>query len=85
MLRYTAFNRARDSGHALVAFNTTDRGLIFVDDTGLPSGGISPSSCDKIINELKIGSSYIPRSIFPEPGWSSTWGNVGTVTSIYLT
>jgi hypothetical protein len=73
------------SGHALNAFNTTDNGMVYIDDTGLSSGYSYSGSCDKIVDVLKVGSSYIPRSLFPEPGWSSTWGDIGTVTSIYMT
>jgi hypothetical protein len=72
------------SGHALNAFDTTDGGLVYIDDTGY-LGSLGPSSCDKIIDVLKVGNSYIPRSLFPEPGWSTTWENAGTVTSIYMT
>ncbi len=72
------------SGHTLNAFETIDRGLVYIDDTGYLSG-FSPSSCDKIINVLKVGSQYSPNSLFPESGWSSTWENAGTVTSIYMT
>jgi hypothetical protein len=72
------------SGHALNAFNTIDRGIVYIDDTGILSG-YGPSNCDKIIDLLRVGDSYIPRSLFPEPGWSSTWENAGTVTSIYMT
>lgn len=78
-----SYGISSNTGHALVAFNTTDRGLIYIDDTGL--SGSHPLSCDKIIDVFKVGSSYIPRSFFPERGWSSTWGNMGTVTSIYVT
>lgn len=49
-------------GHACNAFNTTDRGLIFVDCTnGL--GYESIGNWDKIVN-IEIGKNYIPRSIF---------------------
>jgi len=72
------------SGHALDAFNTTDRGVVFIDCTGMSSEP-KPSSCDKIVDVLKIGSSYIPRSLFPEPGWSDYYENAGTVTSIFMT
>ncbi|GAJ14543.1 unnamed protein product, partial [marine sediment metagenome] len=37
-----------DTSHALVAFNTTDKGLVYIDDTGISSYG--PSSCDKIVD-----------------------------------
>jgi len=71
-----------DTSHALVVFNTTDEGLVYIDVTGLPNRG--PSSCDKIV-DVKVGGSYIPRSLFPEKGWSSTWGNMGKVTDIFIT
>ena len=67
--------------HALNAFETTDRGLVYIDDTGIPSYG--PSNCDKTV-DVKVGGQYIPKSIFPEPGWSSTWGDVGTITDVQI-
>jgi DNA-directed RNA polymerase subunit RPC12/RpoP len=69
-------------GHALVAFNTTDRGMIYIDDTGV--AGYGPSNCDKIVS-LKINTHYIPKSLFPEKGWKTTWEDAGIVTGIYLT
>jgi hypothetical protein len=71
------------TGHALNAFYTMDSGTIYIDDTGVT--GYGPSNCDKIIDVLKVGSNYVPRSLFPEKGWSSTWGDIGIVTSIYTT
>jgi len=78
---YVSIELGKD-GHALNAFNTTDRGMVYIDDTGISRPG--PSNCDKIVN-VSIGGSYIPRSLFPEEGWSSTWENVGTVTNIFIT
>ncbi|MBN1644380.1 MAG: hypothetical protein JW856_06150 [Dehalococcoidales bacterium] len=72
-----------DAGHALCAFKTTDRGIVYIDVTGI-SNTYGPSSCDKIVH-VQIGQEYIPTSLFPEPGWESTWDSMGTVTSIYLT
>ncbi|MFC2018852.1 hypothetical protein ACFLU4_02695 [Chloroflexota bacterium] len=69
----------RGGGHALNAFETTDRGLVFIDCTGTPEGG--SHSADKIV-DVKVGQDYIPKSIFPQPGWSSIWGNVGEVEAI---
>jgi len=66
-------------GHALNVFNTTDRGLIYVDDTGTSEP--SPCSADKTV-ELAVGRSYIPESVFPCPGYSVTWENLGRVTDV---
>jgi hypothetical protein len=71
-----------DTGHALVAFETIDRGLVYIDCTGIASFG--PSNCDKIV-DVQINKHYIPISLFAEAGWSSTWGDMGIVTDIYIT
>lgn len=71
-----------EDGHALNAFNTTDNGLVYIDVTGV--WGMGPSNCDKVVS-VKVGNSYIPRSLFPESGWSSTWDNMGEVTNIFIT
>lgn len=70
-----------NSGHALNAFNTTDMGLVYIDDTGLPSAEHYPCSADKKV-AVSIGSKYIPISIFPCAGWSSTLDSMGTVTNV---
>lgn len=75
--------RLSGSGHALNAFDTTDRGIVYIDCTGFDSVS-KPSSCDKVVDVLRVGSDYIPRSMFPEVGWSDVWGNVGTVTSVFV-
>lgn len=64
-------------GHALNAFETTDRGLVYIDCTGCAEG----INADKIV-EVKIEEDYIPRSIFPQLGWSDIWGNMGEVEEI---
>jgi hypothetical protein len=69
--------------HALDAFKTTDRGLVFIDCTGLEAWEPGPSNCDKIAN-VKLGRSYVPKSLFPESGWSVTWGNMGTVRDVEI-
>lgn len=68
------------AGHALNAFETTDRGLVFIDSTGVQSAS-GPSNADKVVVVVE-GKNYIPQSIFPEPGWSVTWGNMGRVLAI---
>jgi hypothetical protein len=79
---YVTIDFSEGPGHACNVFNTTDRGLVYIDCTG---GMIfHPDNCDKIVN-LSIGQAYIPQSLFPETGWSSTWDNLGIVTDTYMT
>jgi len=67
--------------HALNVFNTTDRGYVYIDDTGNLFYG--PSNCDKIV-DVKEGAEYIPVSLFPEYGWSDTWESLGIVNDIVV-
>jgi len=68
-------------GHALNAFQTTDRGLVYIDCTGASFGKQHPQYMDKVVR-LIVGSNYVPECIFPEPGWSCTYESVGLVTEI---
>jgi len=77
---YVAVELAGDY-HALNAFKTTDKGLVFIDCTGISQSG--PSNCDKTVT-VKLGKSYVPRSLFPESGWSVTWENMGTVRDVEI-
>jgi hypothetical protein len=65
--------------HAINVFTTTDRGSIYVDDTGTTD--YSPCSADKTV-DVQVGRSYIPESVFPCPGYSVTWENMGTVAKV---
>ncbi len=65
-----------DRGHALNAFDTTDRGLLYIDVTGTRSN--FPCSSDTTV-VMEIGKVYIPESIFPCPGYYSTWEPMGIV------
>ncbi len=67
----------RSGGHAFNAFETTDKGLVYIDCTSSNQG----INADKIV-AVKLGKEYIPRSIFPEPGWEATWVNIGVVEEI---
>ena len=69
--------------HALNGFNTTDRGFVYIDDTGVPIENTYPSECskDKEVS-VGVGVDYIPVSIFPCDIFPSTWGYMGTVTYI---
>jgi hypothetical protein len=69
-----------NTGHALNAFETIDMGLVYIDDTNAPG----PTRCVTIVN-VQMGQQYIPVSLFPEPGWNSTWDSMGTVTDIFIT
>ena len=68
----------QDTGHALNAFNTSDVGLVYIDDTGGYSH--QPCSGDKKV-DVELGEEYNPIAIFPCEGVSFTsildsWGNV---------
>ena len=69
--------------HALNAFKTTDRGLVFIDCTGLPAWESGPSNCDKTV-DVRLGKRYVPKSLFPESGWSVTWESIGTVHDVEI-
>lgn len=69
--------------HALNAFKTTDRGLVFIDCTGLEAWEPGPSNRDKTV-DVRLGKRYTPRSLFPESGWSVTWGNMGTILDVQI-
>jgi len=64
-------------GHCLNAFETTDRGLVYVDCTSSNQA----VNADKVV-EVDVGKEFIPRSIFPEPGWSTIWESMGVVEGI---
>ena len=66
-------------GHVCNAFDTTDEGLKYIDDTGRTS--YSLCSADTKV-DVSVGSEYIPVSIFPCAGWSSKWESMGTVINV---
>jgi len=75
---------ALPSGYqSLNAFQTTDRGLVFIDCTGREASLPRPSSCDKTVN-AGLGKSYVPKSLFPECGWPTTWENMGTILDVEI-
>ena len=49
-------------GHAINAFLTTDRGLVYIDSTG--SSSQRWASLDCIVNEMKISQEYRPTLLF---------------------
>jgi hypothetical protein len=64
--------------HALNAFNTTDRGLVFIDCTG--ADPYEPGNWDKVV-DVQVGESYIPVALFRE---GYTYDSMGTVKEIYI-
>jgi len=70
--------------HALNAFQTTDRGLVYIDDTG-PSQQPHSVRAVKTVNQIVVGQPYIPVALFPEAGWSQVYQSVGTVTNLQVT
>lgn len=74
--------------HALNAFQTTDEGLVFIDDTGIVSNtsptDASASRCVKKV-DVNVGTPYIPVSLFPSPDRCSTWCSMGVVISCQMT
>jgi len=68
-------------GHALNAFNTTDRGLVYIDDTGLREQDSVQCLLDKYV-VVEIGREYRPELIFP--CGSYFWESVGTVAEVYI-
>ena len=71
------------AAHALNAFKTTDRGLVFIDCNGLPASQSGPSNCDKTV-DVRLGEHYIPESLFPESSWGAIWEDMGTVLDMRI-
>jgi len=63
--------------HALNAFKTTDRGMIFIDCTG--AYPYEPGNWDKVVR-VQAGESYTPVALFRE---GYTYESVGTVKEIH--
>jgi len=71
-------NYPTSGGHALNAFETTDKGLVYIDCTA-PSGNYE-GSVDKIV-DVEVGKPYVPEYIFPHSGWY--WSSMGIVEEIH--
>lgn len=72
-----------NSYRSLNAFRTTDKGLIFIDCTGREASQARPSSLDKSVS-VAPGKLYIPKSLFPECGWPTTWEHMGTILDVEM-
>jgi len=73
-----------NAGHSCNAFETTDRGLVYIDCTGIPLGFYGPLNNDKIVTHIDIGEEYATDYIFPSAGWvdSIGWGCIVTGINI---
>ena len=67
--------------HACNAFETVDKGLVFIDCTGLTKYQTGPANEDTRVN-VQLGADYIPRYIFSNQLGNTTWTllSMGTVT-----
>lgn len=64
----------RSDGHALNAFNTTDKGVVFLDCTGTEDN-VGGNNADKIV-KLEKGELYVPKPLFTS---SMYYENVGII------
>ncbi len=65
------------TNHSLNAFQTTDKGLVYIDTTSSSQGYYA----DKQVN-VEVGQEYEPVAIFPQPGQMQCWPSMGRVASI---
>ncbi|MFC1967570.1 hypothetical protein ACFLV2_02925, partial [Chloroflexota bacterium] len=73
---------ASNSGHACNVFQTTDKGIVYIDCTGnIDRDG--PSNNDTIVN-VQIGNQYNPDFLFPSGGWYVESGVMGVVEDIFI-
>jgi hypothetical protein len=80
---YVSVDLAGSAGHACDAFETTDRGLIYVDVTGWVGGEPHPDRAVATVS-IVVGHSYRPVSLFHETGWSDSYDSMGTVTDFQV-
>ena len=62
------------TSHALNAFVTTDRGLVFIDATGVQLGGSRPQHLDRIVY-VNVGKRLTSRLLFASPDWHTSMAN----------
>lgn len=69
------------TGHACNVFRTTDRGTVYIDNTGTLDSNVN---ADKTV-DLAVGEEYCPVSIFADRGSEYEWECLGTVSEFYVT
>ena len=70
-------------GHACDMFETTDKGIVYIDVTGSP-GGYGPPNSDAIVT-IERGKEYNPELLFSNEGWYIPSGSMGVVTRSFQT
>lgn len=63
--------------HSANAFETTDRGMVYIDVTSSSQGFFA----DKVVN-LIVGNEYQPVAVFTLPGQAQTWTSMGRIEAI---
>jgi len=71
------------TGHALDAFQTTDKGLVFIDCTGLEAAEAGPSNNDKLVTVQK-GDYYTYIYLDAVDGAQLQRTDLGTITDVQL-
>jgi len=79
---YVSITLTGNTGHACNAFQTTDRGLVYIDCTGI-SDSYGPDNNDTIV-DIQVGKQYNPEYLFPSGGWYIPSGMMGTVTDFQV-
>ena len=64
------------ASHALNAFDTTDRGMVYIDSAGIPDEETGPVGMDRSV-DLMFGQLYIPFSFFGETSGQLSWHDMG--------
>ena len=63
--------------HSLNAFETIDRGLIYIDNTSSTAGFYADKQA-----HVAVGEEYICVSIFTQPGQLQTWPSMGKIQAV---
>jgi hypothetical protein len=80
---YVSVTLAGNIGHACDAFETTDRGPVYVDVTGWVASEPHPDRAVSTVS-IVVGHSYTPVSLFHEAGWQDSYVSMGIVTSFQV-
>lgn len=79
---WVAIEFNKGDGHALNAFQTLDKGLVYIDCTGTPARNNNIKDWDKIVT-VKVGSKYQPSSLYPPNYTFSGFGIVKHINKFW--